>query len=57
MKNPQFIVNRFKKIVIFRQRKVLNKFSFSISSYKTNIKPLKDVKDEQNPVNKISFLD
>ena len=43
--------------MILRQKKVLNKFSLLISSYKKYINPLKDVNDAQNPVNKISFLD
>ena len=55
MQNPKYIMNRL--IIIIKLKEIINltKSPWFKILYKKYINPLKDVKQEKNPVNKISW--
>ncbi len=57
MKNPKYIVKRFMIIIKLNKNINFNQSPWLKTSYKKYINPLKDVKQEKKPLNKISSLD
>ena len=57
MQNPKYIINRL--LIIIKLKEIINltKSPWLKILYKKYINPLKDVKQEKNPVNRISRLE
>ena len=57
MQNPKYIINRL--IIIIKLKEIINltKSPWLKILYKKYINPLKDVKQETKPVNRISWLE
>ena len=57
MQNPKYIINRLIIIIKFSEIINLTKSPWLKILYKKYINPLKDVKQETKPVNRISWLE